>query len=55
METDHVVMGEPHGFGKCIGKSDFIYLFIYIYKDCVRFGKGKAEVKSWMCMVNLER
>ena len=29
-------------------------LFI-LYKDCVTFGKGKVEVKSWKCVVNLER
>ena len=30
-----------------------IYLFI-LNKDCVTFGKGKVEVKSWRCVVNLE-
>ena len=28
-------------------------LFI-LNKDSVTFGKGKVEVKSWRCMVNLE-
>ena len=41
-----------------------IYLFIYTpdvvfwfggNKDFETFGKGKVEVKSWRCMVNLER
>ena len=31
----------------------FIYLFI-LNKDCVTLGKGKVEVKSWKCMLNLE-
>ena len=34
--------------------NSFIYLFI-LNKDCVTFGKGKVEVKSWKCVVNLER
>ena len=45
-----------HGY-RCIGKSEFIYYY-YLFilnKDCVRFGKGKVEVKSWRCMENLDR
>ncbi len=48
-----MVPGEARGFRRCIGKSEFIYLFI-LNKDCVTFGKGKVEVKTWRCVVNLE-
>ena len=30
-----------------------VKLFI-LNKDCVTFGKGKVEVKSWKCVVNLD-
>ena len=48
-----MVMGEAHGSGRCVVKSEFIYLFI-LNKDCLRFGKGKVEVKLWRYIVNLE-
>ena len=35
------------------GVSSKVKLFI-LNKDCVTFGKGKVEVKSWKCVVNLE-
>ena len=35
------------------GGSSKVNLFI-LKKDCVTFGKGKVEVKSWKCAVNLE-
>ena len=28
--------------------------FFILNKDCVTFGKGKVEVKSWKCVVNLD-
>ena len=34
------------------GKSK-VNLFI-LNKDCETFGKGKVEVKTWRCMVNLD-
>jgi len=48
VETEHVVMG---------GVQLKVNLFIVIFKNkhCVRFGKGKVEVKSWRCMENLDR
>ena len=36
------------------GVSSKVNLFIF-NKDCLTFGKGKVEVKSWKCVVNLER
>ena len=45
-----MVTGEARGYGRWKVKSEFINL----NKDCVTFGKGKVEVKSWRSMVNLE-
>ena len=33
--------------------SSKVKLFI-LNKDCITFGKGKVEVKSWKCVVNLD-
>ena len=44
LREKHVAMG---------GVQSKVNLFI-LNKDCVTFGKGKVEVKSWRCMVNLE-
>ena len=41
----HVVVG---------GGESKVNLFI-LNKNCVTFGKRKVEVKSWRCVVNLER
>ena len=35
------------------GVSSKVKLFI-LNKDYVTFGKGKVEVKSWTCVVNLD-
>ena len=54
VETDRLVTGEARGDGRCIAKSELIYLFT-LKKNCLTFGKGKVVVKLWRCMVNLER
>ena len=46
-----MVTGEALGLGGVLSK---VKLFI-LNRDCVTFGKGKIEVKSWKCVVNLER
>ena len=48
-----MVTGEALDYGRCIVKSEFIYLFI-LNKDCITFRKGKVEVKSWKSVVNLD-
>ena len=35
------------------GVSSTVKLFNF-NQDCVTFGKGKVEVKSWKCVVNLD-